>query len=200
MKKSFAAVLVLSSAVAFAQADKKMENKGQQMKVDAKAQGAEMKADANANAMMGWKPAKVTKADKAGLDAFYKQMDGAWMKGDVAAAAELVAPQIMMVTDGSKGGSHAVWTREQWVKEMTEAMAGMPRDMKVTSKHKYTFLSDNLAVSHNDMSSTMGKEKMKWSGADVLMKKDGKWMITSSIEGGWGDMMSAGTGGSGLTK
>jgi hypothetical protein len=211
MKKILTAVVILTSALAFADDMKKdakaMDNKGAAMKTDTKAMGTEMKAtgtemknDAAAN-MANWKAPKVTKEDKAGLDAFYKEMEAAMMKGDMAACAQMVAPQIMMVTDGSKGGMSAMWTREQWQKMMTDTMAGMPKDMKMSAKHKYTFLSDNLAMSTNDVTSTMGKTKTTYKNGDVLMKKDGKWMVTSMIEGGWGDMMGAGTGGTGsMTK
>jgi hypothetical protein len=129
-------------------------------------------------------------------------MEASMMKGDAAAGGNMIAPKIMMVTDGSKGGVAEVWTREQWVKMMGDMMKNMPKDMKMSMKHKYTFLSDNLAFVQHDVTSQMGKDKKTWKSGSIVMKgADGKWMTVSDIEGGWGDMPMAGTGGTGtMTK
>ena len=33
----------------------------------------------------------------------------------------------------------------------------------------------------------MGKTTMTWKNAQTVVLKDGKWMVKSMVEGGWGD-------------
>src|SRR5258708_4836032 len=102
---------------------------------------------------MGPMSRPVTKPDKKGVDALYKASEEAWKKGDVNAAAELVDFPVIMLSDDSKGVvKHFNATREQWIGFMGPAMSGMPKDMKMSTKHAATFLSDTLAVSIDDNS------------------------------------------------
>ncbi|MFL5321644.1 MAG: hypothetical protein ACJ790_18420 [Myxococcaceae bacterium] len=207
MKKAFAAVVMLSCAVAFAQADKKMapatgnaqmkDAKGGNMGADSK-MGGDMKGGDMAQGGMGWKPPKVTKEDKKGVEDFMKAMETSMGSGDMDKCASMLDFPVTMITDNSAGnGMSTTMDKDQWMKTMSESMKGMPKDMpKPTMKDTTTFLSDNLAVVVTDMSMKMGKDNMKWKSAHTLVKKDGKWMGKVLVEGGWGDMMK-GTGGAG---
>jgi hypothetical protein len=131
---------------------------------------------------------KVTKEDKKGVDELYKAVEDAMKKQDLNAFADLVDYPVIMLSDDSKG--QVVFfpaTREQFVDIMKPMMsAPMPKDMK--HKHTANFLSDDLAVTIEDNSATMGKEKGKWKAMSVLTLKDGKWKFKQFAEAGWGDM------------
>jgi len=180
-----AAACCLWAATALAQ--DKMKTPG----APAKAK-SEMKTEMGAGAGMGWMPRKVTHEDKKGIEEMLTQDEAAWMKGDMAGVAANVDFPVYMVTDDSKGMVYTdAWTKDQWMKEMADAMKNMPKDMKMKHNRKYMFLTDDMAIVYDNMSATMGKQKMSWNSAELVVKKNGKWMIKSMMEGGWGDMAKA---------
>jgi hypothetical protein len=141
---------------------------------------------------MGPMSRPVTKPDKKGVDDLYKTFEAAMMKGDANAAADLVDFPVIMLSDDSKGVvKHFEATREQWLGIMSPFITNPPKDMKHSSKHAPTFLSDTLAVSVETTTMTMGKVKGKWSSMSVLTVVDGKWKFKEMSEAGWGDMPSS---------
>jgi hypothetical protein len=138
---------------------------------------------------MGPMSRPVTKQDKKGIDDLYKAFEDAMMKGDVNAAADLVDFPVIMLSDDSKGVAKSFnASREQWVGIFTPFATNRPKDMKMTSKHTPTFLSDTLAVSIEQNGMTMGKMKGKYNAMAVLTLVDGKWKFKQMAEAGWGDM------------
>ena len=148
---------------------------------------------AKGEAMGGWTPRKVTHPDKKGIEAMLTQIDNAWMKGDIAATASMVDFPVYMVTDDSKGTVYTdSWTKDMYLTNMTETMKNMPsdmKDMKVKHNRKIDFITDDIAIVHDDAAMTMGKHTMNIRNANLVIKKDGKWMVKSMMEGGWGDSM-----------
>jgi hypothetical protein len=145
---------------------------------------------------MGWTPRKVTHEDKKGIEAMLTKIDNAWKTGDVAATAAMVDFPVYMVTDDSKGTVYTEsWTKDMYMTNMTQAMKGMPdmKDMKVKHNRKYDFLTDDMAMVYDNASMTMGKQTINTRSASLVIQKDGKWMIKSMMEGGWGDSMKAKT-------
>jgi hypothetical protein len=131
----------------------------------------------------------VTKQDKKGIDELYKAFEDAMKKGDINAAADLVDFPIVMLTDDSKGVAKVQnTTREQWIAIFAPFVQNMPKDMKMSTKHTPTFLSDTLAVSVEQNGMQMGKMKGKWNAMSVLTQVDGKWKFKQMAEAGWGDM------------
>jgi ketosteroid isomerase-like protein len=131
----------------------------------------------------------VTKQDKKGIDELYKSFEDAMMKGDVAAAADLCDFPIIMLSDDSKGVAKSFnASREQWVGIFTPFATNRPKDMKMSSKHTPTFLSDTLAVSIEQTSMSAGKMKGKYNAMAVVTLIDGKWKFKQMAEAGWGDM------------
>jgi hypothetical protein len=141
---------------------------------------------------MLWTPRKVTHEDKKGIDAMLKQVEDAWKKGDLATAASMVDFPVYMVTDDSKGNvTTDIWTKEKYITEMTEAMKFMPKDIKVKHNRKYDFLTDDMAMLYDNMTMTMGKRTTNVRSGSLVIKKDGKWLTKSMMEGGWGDVAKA---------
>ena len=131
---------------------------------------------------------KVSKEDKKGITDVYKAWDDAWKKGDPNAQAELVDFPVLMMSDNSKGEEkHFEANREQFL-AMAAGFASAPKDVKMSSKHTPTFISDSLVVAIGNFNMTMGKVKGSWHGFDVLTLKDGKWKFKQLCEAGWGDM------------
>jgi ketosteroid isomerase-like protein len=138
---------------------------------------------------MGPMSRPVTKQDKKGIDDTYKAFEDAMKKGDVNAAADLIDFPVIMLSDDSKGVAKTFnANREQWTSIFAPFAQNMPKDMKMTSKHTPTFLSDTLAVSIEQNSMAMGKTHGKWNAMSVLTLIDGKWKFKQMAEAGWGDM------------
>jgi hypothetical protein len=140
----------------------------------------------------GWTPRKVTYEDKKGIEAMLIQMDNAWTTGDIAGTSSVVDFPVYMVTDDSKGTVYTeTWTKDMYMANMTQAMKNMPdmKDIKVKHNRKYDFITDDMAIVYDNASMTMGKQTMKIRSAGLVIKKDGKWMMKSMMEGGWGDSM-----------
>jgi hypothetical protein len=141
--------------------------------------------------MAGWVPRKVTneRGDKKQIEALFKSMEDAGRKGDLNAAAALVDFPVLMVTDDSKGeGMGDTWSREKWMQVMAPLYKPMP-DMKVSHKPDIFMISDSLASVDDRTTMTMGKKKMTTRSSTLVIRKGGKWLIKSMVEGGWGDSM-----------
>jgi hypothetical protein len=190
MTRIITAALCLTSSLGVAQTSESSKTPGatttsHEMKTN------DAKGTATTNGMSGWTPRKVTHEDKKGIDAMLNQSEKAWKTGDIAATAALVDFPVYMVTDNSKGVvSTDTWTKDQYMTSMTEAMKNMPKDMKVKHNRKYDFLTDDMAMVYDNATMTMGKQTMNVRSASLVIKKDGKWMVKSMMEGGWGDSMA----------
>ena len=150
------------------------------------------KPGAQGDAAGGWAPRKVTHEDKKGIEAMLTQMDKAWMASDITATASMVDFPVYMVTDDSKGVvSTDSWTKDTYMTNMTEAMKNMSgmKDIKVKHNRKYDFITDDIAMVYDDAAMTMGKHTVNVRSSSLVIKKDGKWMVKSMVEGGWGDSM-----------
>ncbi len=149
----------------------------------------------------GWVPRKVTKKDDKALDAFYKQYEETMMKGDMTAQAAMVDFPVFMATDDAKGMVTAGnYNKEQYVKMMEASMKAMPKmspeEMKKqakSTKRTYDYLTDTMVMVSSECSMNVGKEKIPTKGSELLINKDGKWMVKSMVAGGWGDMMKSPT-------
>jgi uncharacterized protein (TIGR02246 family) len=147
---------------------------------------------APADPMAGWTPKKAMKEgqDRKEIAALIRAMDAAGRKGDLAAAAALVDFPVLMVTDDSKGeGSAVEWSREQWTQVM-EPFYKQPMTGKVTHKPIIFLASDSLATLNDTVTLVMGKKAMTSRNTTLLIRKNGKWLVKSMMEGGWGDMMA----------
>jgi hypothetical protein len=129
-------------------------------------------------------------ADKKAIAAMLKASMDAMDKGDLDASASTIDFPVLMTTDSpSTGEASAVeMSREQWIGVMKPFAGQTPKDVKFTSKHNISMLTDSLAQVVSDYTVTMGGHKMIWKSADLVVKKNGKWLVKAMTEGGWGDM------------
>jgi uncharacterized protein (TIGR02246 family) len=147
---------------------------------------------APADPMAGWTPKKAVKEaqDRKEIAALIQAMDAAARKGDLAAAAALIDFPVLMVTDDSKGEASAgEWSREQWTQVM-EPFYKQPMTGKMTHKPVIFLASDSLATLNDTVTVAMGKKSMTSRNTMLLVRKSGKWLVKSMMEGGWGDMMA----------
>jgi hypothetical protein len=198
MNRLMVAALCLVAGAAFAE-DKAMnpgQGQGQMQQGQPTGQmqqgGAKMEGHGE---MMGPWMRKVSKPDKKGIDAMFTQMEQAMKSGNMDACASMVDFPVFMVTDNMKGEvSTSTWDRQKYVTTMTESMKTMPKEMMdMKPKRTYEFLTDSMAIVHETHNTKMGKMKANWKSASLVINKDGKWMMKSMMEGGWGDEMAKST-------
>jgi len=183
MKRLGVVCLVLVSTLTFAQDKKGQGAHGQPAQMG---QGQSMQ-----NPSTAWTPRQVTKEDKKGLTQTMDALDAAWMKQDVNAAASFVDFPVMMVTDDSKGVvTSGWWAKEKWMEAMVQGMQSMPKDMaKPKTKNTSWFVSDSLVRVDSEHSWKMGGKSMNTRSTSLWVLKDGKWMLKSMVDPGWGEAM-----------
>jgi len=180
--KKLALIGALVSAVAFA-ADKPAAPPA-----DAKAMGGMME---------GWTPRKVTKEDKKAVTDAMEAMHNKMMNGgtmdDMMAAHDF---PVFMMTDDKDGNvmmttvDAAAWKKMMEPSMTPEAMKGMHDMMAKMPKPKMDvfFVTDTIALVDSKMMMPMGKDKMEVRNVQMMILKDGKWLMKGEVEGGWGDM------------
>jgi hypothetical protein len=158
------------------------------------------------NPMHGWVPRKVKNeaADRKEIQAFFKRMENASKTGDVEAAAALVDFPVTMITDDSQGQAGGdTWTREKWIEVMKPFYAKPNPEMRMTHKATIHVVSDSLASVYDEFTMSAGKQQYGGRSAMLLIRRDGKWLAKTMMEGGWGDMMKehpTASGASGSTE
>ncbi|MEX0800583.1 MAG: nuclear transport factor 2 family protein [Dehalococcoidia bacterium] len=126
------------------------------------------------------------------IDSWFARYDELSRKGDVEGMANMAMFPVHVVTDDSDGNGRAEsWTRDQFVDIMTEAMKGMPENMRMEAVRTPFLLTDNLAVVITDATVTAGGEEQTLRYADILAKAGGDWKFQTMAQGGWGDMLKA---------
>jgi hypothetical protein len=128
-------------------------------------------------------------AAKKEIAAFFKGMDEAEKKEDMAAMVAAIDFPVYMMTDDSKGVPKSEeWNKEKYEAVMKGMMTGMPKDVKMTHRPTVTVLSDSMANVVDDFTMTVGKQKLSARNMAVLVKRDGKWLFKVMGEAGWGDV------------
>lgn len=141
-------------------------------------------------------PPKVNneKEIRQSLDAMYKRLDEAMVKGDHTVEYGMIDFPVLMVTDSDQGdATSSLWTREQYDQAMSEVMKNTPPDAnkKLKKTRSYDILSDDLAIVTTSLTDTVNGKKTTWKSATLMIRKNGQWMAKSMIEGGWGNSMLA---------
>jgi hypothetical protein len=135
---------------------------------------------------------KDEKAVKKEIDTFLKAQEEAMKKKDQATMLAAIDFPVFMATDNSQGVvTSGTFTQEQYVAMMKPMMGNEPKDLKVTHKYTVIVLSDSIADVVDDATVTTGKKKYPAKSDTLLIKRDGKWMVKSMVEAGWGDTMQA---------
>ncbi len=155
---------------------------------------AERTAGTPGDPMADWVPPKVTNAtkDKQEIQALFRGMESAAKKGDIDAAAELVAFPVTMMTDDSKGEAKGeAWSREKWTQVMKPFYDHPMKDMKVTHKPSIFLLTDSLATVDDVCTMTRAGKTVTTRNSMFVLRQDGKWRVKAMAEGGWGNMTAA---------
>jgi len=135
-------------------------------------------------------------ATKKEITEFFKQEEDLMKKGDLDAMMARMDFPVFMATDDAKGTTEAKeFSRDEYAKMMKPYFEHAPKDVKRTHKSTVSVLSDAMVVFVDDVTETMGKQKMSGRSSGMLVKKDGQWKWKAMMEPGWGGM-NQGTGGS----
>ena len=133
-----------------------------------------------------------TADDLAGIDAWFARYDALATAGDVEAMADMALFPLNLATDDAQGnGSAWQWTREQFVSGMGAAMGpegpeGGATGVTMELTRTPHFLTPQLAIVVTDAVHTAGGTTHRLRYADLLVKRDGRWLFQTMVQGGWG--------------
>jgi hypothetical protein len=149
---------------------------------------------AGGDPMEGWALPKVkTEAkDKQEIQAVFKKLEQASLKGDLEAAGALIDFPVLLVTDDKAGAAAGEpWTREQYVEAMKPFYA-KPMEGTMKQKPSIFMVSDSLATANVEWTMKQGGKTMSGRNALIVIRKGGAWKVKAMMEGGWGDLPMAG--------
>ena len=129
---------------------------------------------------------------KQSIDSWFAEYDNLSKKGDVEGMANMAMFPIHVITDDSTGNGYAEsWTRDQFIRIMTEAMKGTPTDMDMKTTRTPFFLTKDLVAVITNATVTGGGQVHQMCYADILVKVNGSWKFQTMVQGGWGDMLKS---------
>jgi hypothetical protein len=129
---------------------------------------------------------------KQSIDAWFAEYDTLSKNGDVEGMANMALFPIHVITDDSTGNGYAEnWTREQFIRLMSEAMKGTPADVDMKTTRIPFFLTKDLVAVITNATVTAGGQAHEMCYADILVKVDGRWKFQTMAQGGWGDMLKS---------
>jgi hypothetical protein len=140
--------------------------------------------------MAAWQPhmAAHQREDRKQIRALLRAWDEAVQKADLAAAAALVDFPVLMATDDQQGNAITEsWDREKWGQRMAPFFKPPPADAKATHDVQIDLITDALATVQDESTMKLGKKKVTFRNASLVVRKQGAWLVKSMVEGGWGD-------------
>lgn len=130
--------------------------------------------------------------DRGHLSAWFAAYDARTRAGDLEGMASMVLFPLAVVTDDSRGEGHAeAWTREEFLETMAEATKGTPPDLELRSERTPFYLTDDLVVVATEATMTFGGQQQTMRYVDILVKRDGTWLLQTMAQGGWGNLLKA---------
>jgi hypothetical protein len=131
-----------------------------------------------------------TAGDLKSVEDWFAEYDGLVALGDVARMADMALFPLNVVSDNpGADGAAAQWTREQFMDAMSHVVAGAG-DMRMESDRTPVFLTEQLVLVITSAKFTLGEHTDSVRYADLLVKKDGKWLFQTMVQGGWGDQLN----------
>lgn len=129
---------------------------------------------------------------KQSIDSWFAEYDNLSKNGDVEGMANMAMFPIHVITDDATGNGYAEsWTRDQFIRNMTEAMKDTPADIEMTTARTPFFLTKDLVVVITNATVTGGGQVHEMVYADILVKVNGSWKFQTMVQGGWGDMLKS---------
>jgi ketosteroid isomerase-like protein len=145
---------------------------------------AELPASVTANS--GFQP---TDEDVRSVAAWFEEYDTHARNGDVERMADMALFPLNVVSDNEGGdGSAAQWTREQFVATMSHVV-GDGGGTRMESERTPVFLTGQLVLVITNATFTTGEHVQPVRYADLLVKKGGRWLFQTMVQGGWGDQL-----------
>lgn len=133
---------------------------------------------------------EVSHEDREGLDAFFRQRDEAIKQGKIDLFMSQEDYPLFVVTDTTTGETVAdVWDAARNAEIMKQAVPYGPKTELLHEERQYFFLTNDMAISYEINAFVIGGKKVKWRAANLLVKRNGKWMNKGILEGGFGDFL-----------
>lgn len=128
--------------------------------------------------------------DVASVHAWFAEYDAHIANAELERMADMALFPLNIVSDSEESGNGAAaqQTREQFVESMSQVVGGAG-DMKMESTRTPIFLTGQLVLVVTDATFTIDGVSQPVRYADLLVKRDGKWLFQTMVQGGWGDQL-----------
>lgn len=125
--------------------------------------------------------------DRAGVTVWFEKYDALAAKQDFEAMADMAMFPLNEVTDDGAGNGRAEQcNRDQYLAQMAQVMGGSSEDVTMESTRTPHFISDGLVFVITEGTMTYGGQTQPMRYGDLLVKKDGRWLFQTMVQGGWG--------------
>ena len=134
-----------------------------------------------------------TEAEVDDIRDWFERYDAHSATGRLEQMAAMADFPINLVTDGSKGDAWSgQWNREEFLAVMAKAVGDGSQEMVFTSTRVPHFLTAAMVIVFTDATVRAAGQSHRMRYADILVKKDGRWLFQTMAQGGWADMLTAG--------
>ncbi|MEU4804822.1 nuclear transport factor 2 family protein [Actinosynnema sp. NPDC023587] len=120
-----------------------------------------------------------TDDDVSGVLEWFARWDALAVAKDVEAMAGMALFPVNAVTDGSAES----WDRARFLKDMAEQLGD--GEVGMESVRTPIFLNAGLVFVVTDATITVGEFSQVARYGDLLVKKDGRWLFQTMVQGGW---------------
>ncbi|MBP2478220.1 hypothetical protein JOF53_007092 [Crossiella equi] len=125
--------------------------------------------------------------DVRGVLDWFDAYDRAAKEVAVARMADMALFPINVIsTDESGNASAGSWTREVFIQRWTEIL-GSGGDVQMESVRTPHFVSAELVFVVSDATFTAEGFTQTVRYGDLLVKRDGRWLFQTMVQGGWGE-------------
>jgi hypothetical protein len=134
---------------------------------------------------------EITHEDREGLDAFFRAREEAIVEGKWDVLRDQEDYPVFVVTETSTGESVAdVWDAQRNGEVLGQAAPYAPRAELLHEDREYHFVSNDMVISTVTNRYVLPDgNQVSWKGANVLVKRGGKWKNKLILEGGIGDFL-----------
>jgi hypothetical protein len=126
--------------------------------------------------------------DIASVEAWFAEYDGYAGKADVERMADMALFPLNVVSDDATNGAAAQWTRAEFVAAMSHVVSP---DVRMESERTPIFLTRRLVLVVTNATFTVDGQAQAVRYADLLVKKDGRWLFQTMVQGGWGSQLTS---------
>lgn len=129
--------------------------------------------------------------DIASVEAWFAEYDAHVAQGNIERMADMALFPLNIVSDDDQTGNGAAaqQSREEFIQSMSQVV-GDPSGLEMKSERTPVFLTKQLVLVITNATFTVAGQSQPVRYADLLVKRDGRWLFQTMVQGGWGSQLN----------